>query len=150
MIEAIQRLARLAAEGRGVSGLFLGMDGAGKTLAAETLAREARTEVYTVDLSQVVSKFIGETEKNLDARFADAERTGAALFFDEADALFGDRTDVQDSHDRYANQVITYLLQRIESYPGVAILASNRKPDIDAVLLRRFRVIFPPPEPRLR
>jgi SpoVK/Ycf46/Vps4 family AAA+-type ATPase len=113
----------------------------GKAQAAELLARDAGSKVLTIDLSRVVSKYIGETEKNLDAVFKDAERAGAQLFFDEADALFGKRTDVTDDHDRYANEVISYLLQRIEAYSGIMILASNHRPDIDAALLKRFRLV---------
>ena len=126
--EAIARLVALAKKTRGVGGLLLGIDSRAKALAAELLARDAGSKVLTIDLSRVVSKYIGETEKNLDAVFKDAERAGAQLFFDEADALFGGRTDVNDDHDRYANQVINYLLQRIEAFAGVVILASNHRP----------------------
>ena len=97
--------------------------------------------MLTIDLGRVVSKYIGETEKNLDAVFKDAERAGAQLFFDEADALFGKRTDVDDTHDRYANEVINYLLQRIEAFGGIVILASNLRPKLDPAILKRFRVV---------
>jgi SpoVK/Ycf46/Vps4 family AAA+-type ATPase len=139
--EAIARLVALAKKTRGVSGLLLGVSSTGKAQAAELLARDAGSKVLTIDLSRVVSKYIGETEKNLDAVFKDAERAGAQLFFDEADALFGKRTDVTDDHDRYANEVIDYLLQRIEAHSGIMILASNHRPDIDAALLKRFRLV---------
>jgi SpoVK/Ycf46/Vps4 family AAA+-type ATPase len=139
--EAIARLVALAKKTRGVSGLLLGVNSTAKAQAAELLARDAASKVLTIDLSRVVSKYIGETEKNLDAVFKDAERAGAQLFFDEADALFGRRTDVTDDHDRYANQVIDYLLQRIEAFEGVMILASNLKPKLDPAILKRFRVV---------
>ena len=139
--EAIARLAALAKNNRGVSALFLGLDDAGKTIAAEVLAREARSKVTTIDLSRIATKYINETEKNLDAVFQDAQRAGAQLLFDEADALFGPRTDVKDSHDRYANQVINYLLQRVEAHAGIMILASNQRPKIDPALLKRFGVV---------
>jgi len=139
--EAIAHLVALAKKARGVSGLLLGVSSTGKAQAAELLARDAGSKVLTIDLSRVVSKYIGETEKNLDAVFKDAERAGAQLFFDEADALFGKRTDVTDDHDRYANEVINYLLQRIEAHSGIMILASNHRPDIDAALLKRFRLV---------
>src|SRR5262245_8745743 len=130
--------------------LFEGPAGSGKTLAAHWLATSLGREVLRVDLSQVVSKYIGETEKNLDRIFKDAERSGAVLLFDEADALFGKRTDVKDSHDRYANQEVGYLLQRIERFDGIAILASNRNQEIDPDIIRRMKVVeFPlPPRPR--
>jgi SpoVK/Ycf46/Vps4 family AAA+-type ATPase len=143
--EAIQRLVRLATKGRGVSGLFLGIDGTGKTMAAERLAQVARTDVFLVDLSRVVSKYIGETEKNLAVVFSEVGQADVQLFFDEADALFGKRTDVSDSHDRYADREITYLLQRIESFAGIVILATNSRPQIDDAILRRFRVVVPSP-----
>jgi len=144
-LEAIPQLTRLAAKRRGVSGLLLGMGGAEATQAVEYFAQTARTDVYRVDLSRVVSKFIGETQKNIDAVFEDAERAGAQLFFDEADALFGSRTDVRDAHDRYANAAIDYLLQRIESFAGVVILATNRRSNIDGAIIKRFSVVVPPP-----
>src|SRR5262249_42933134 len=108
--------------GLGISALFVGQSGTGKTLAAEVLARELELDLYRIDLSQVVSKFIGETEKNLRRVFDAAEESGAILLFDEADALFGRRSEVKDSHDRYANIEVSYLLQRMEAYRGLAIL----------------------------
>ena len=123
----------------GLTVLFTGP--AGKTMAAEVLAKEIGRPVYRADLSRVVSKYIGETEKNLDRLFADAERAGAVLFFDEADALFGKRSTVKDSHDRYANVEVAYLLQRLEDYNGLVILASNLKSNVDAAFLRRVRFV---------
>jgi hypothetical protein len=113
--------------GFGISALFAGESGTGKTMAAEVIANELRLNLYRIDLSQVVNKYIGETEKNLRRLFDAAEDGGAILFFDEADALFGKRSEVKDSHDRYANIEINYLLQRMESYRGLAILATNMK-----------------------
>lgn len=118
--------------------LFNGVAGTGKSLAVSLLAKEFGQEVYRVDLSEVVSKYIGETEKNLDMVFKKAEGKNWILFFDEADALFGKRTDVKDSHDKYANQEVAYLLQKAEDFPGLVILASNFKADIDKPFLRRF------------
>ncbi len=105
------------------------------------LAAEVDRDLYCVDLSRVVSKYIGETEKNLERVFALAEATGAVLFFDEADALFGKRTEVKDSHDRYANQEVSYLVQRLEGYEGIVILATNRRADLDEPFLRRLRFV---------
>ena len=113
--------------GLGISALFAGDSGTGKTMAAEVLANQLRLDLYRIDLSAVVSKYIGETEKNLRRVFDAAEDGGAILFFDEADALFGKRSEVKDSHDRYANIEINYLLQRMEAYRGLAILATNMK-----------------------
>jgi hypothetical protein len=133
--------------GLGINALFAGESGTGKTMAAEVLANELRLNLYRIDLSAVVSKYIGETEKNLRRLFDAAEDGGALLFFDEADALFGKRSEVKDSHDRYANIEINYLLQRIESYKGLAILATNMKSALDTAFLRRLRFIveFRPP-----
>jgi ATP-dependent 26S proteasome regulatory subunit len=136
-----------AARGLGVSVLFSGPSGAGKTLAAEVLGRELQLDVYRVDLAQVVSKYIGETEKNLRRVFDAADAGSAVLLFDEADALFGKRTEVHDSHDRYANIEVSYLLQRMESYRGLAILTTNFKGAIDAAFLRRLRFVVPFPFP---
>jgi SpoVK/Ycf46/Vps4 family AAA+-type ATPase len=144
-LEAILQLTRLAAKRRGVSGLLLGMGRAEATQAVEYFAQTTRSDVYRVDVGRILSKFMGETERNIDAVFADAERAGAQLFLDEADALFGGRTDVQDAHDRYANDAIDYLLQRIESFPGIVILATNRRFNIDAAVIKRFGVVVPPP-----
>jgi hypothetical protein len=138
--------------GLGISALFAGDSGTGKTMAAEVIARELKLLMYRIDLSAVVSKFIGETEKNLRKLFDAAEDSGAILFFDEADALFGKRSEVKDSHDRYANIEVNYLLQRMESYRGLAILATNRKSALDTAFLRRLRFIinFPFPAPAQR
>ena len=133
--------------GLGISVLFAGDSGTGKTMAAEVIARDLGLILYRIDLSGVVSKYIGETEKNLRKVFDAAEDGGAVLFFDEADALFGARSEVKDSHDRYANIEINYLLQRIESYRGLAILASNMKKSLDQAFLRRLRFIVNFPHP---
>jgi SpoVK/Ycf46/Vps4 family AAA+-type ATPase len=138
--------------GRGISVLFHGESGTGKTLAAEVLANELHLDLYRLDLSQVVSKYIGETEKNLRRVFDAAEAGGAVLLFDEADALFGRRSEVKDSHDRYANIEIGYLLQRLETYSGIAILTTNFKTALDPAFTRRLRFIvhFAFPDERLR
>jgi AAA+ superfamily predicted ATPase len=138
---------RLCAMGRGIAALFAGPSGTGKTMAAQVLARSLGMEIYRVDLAGVVSKYIGETEKNLRQVFDACERANVLLFFDEADALFGQRTQVKDAHDRFANIEIDYLLQRMEQFDGIAVLATNRKSDIDAAFLRRIRFIvdFLPP-----
>lgn len=133
--------------GLGISVLFSGESGTGKTMAAEVIANELQLLLYRIDLSAVVSKYIGETEKNLRKLFDAAEDGGAILFFDEADALFGKRSAVKDSHDRYANIEINYLLQRIESYRGLAILATNMKGALDNAFLRRLRFIINFPVP---
>jgi hypothetical protein len=133
--------------GRGITALFSGPSGTGKTMAAEVLAREMRLELYKVDLAGIVSKYIGETEKNLREVFAAADRSGAVLFFDEADALFGKRSEVKDSHDRYANIEVNYLLQRMEEYRGVAILTTNRRAALDRAFLRRLRFVIEFPFP---
>jgi hypothetical protein len=127
--------------GLGISVLFAGESGTGKTMAAEVIANDLALNLYRIDLSQVVSKYIGETEKNLGQLFDAAEDGGAILFFDEADALFGKRSEVKDSHDRYANIEINYLLQRLESYRGLSILATNMKSALDRAFLRRLRFI---------
>lgn len=127
--------------------LFYGPPGTGKTLTATLLGKEFNREVFRIDLSQVVSKYIGETEKNLEKIFQRAENRDWILFFDEADALFGKRSNVQSSHDRYANQEVAYLLQRVEDFPGLVILASNFKNNIDKAFMRRFNAVvhFPMP-----
>src|SRR2546426_717125 len=134
--------------GRGTNVLFSGPSGTGKTMAAGILARELGLELYKIDLSTVVSKYIGETEKNLSRIFFEAERSSAILFFDEADALFGRRSEVKDSHDRYANIEVNYLLQKMEEHDGVVILASNFTKNLDDAFMRRiqFSVAFPLPE----
>lgn len=140
--------AARSARGLGISALFAGTSGTGKTMAAEVLAQELRLDLYRIDLSQVVSKYIGETEKNLRRVFDAAEAGGAILLFDEADALFGKRSEVKDSHDRYANIEISYLLQRMEAYGGLAILTTNMKSALDPAFLRRLRFVveFPFPD----
>jgi hypothetical protein len=140
--------------GLGISALFAGESGTGKTMAAEVIASDLQLNLYRIDLSAVVSKYIGETEKNLRRLFDAAEDGGAILFFDEADALFGKRSEVKDSHDRYANIEINYLLQRMEAYRGLAVLATNMKSALDHAFLRRLRFIvnfpFPTREDRTR
>jgi hypothetical protein len=138
--------------GLGIGVLFSGESGTGKTMAAEVIANELQMNLYRIDLSQVVSKYIGETEKNLSRLFDAAEDGGAILFFDEADSLFGKRSEVKDSHDRYANIEINYLLQRMESFQGLAILATNMKGALDPAFVRRLRFIvdFPYPGPEER
>jgi hypothetical protein len=140
--------AASSSRGLGISALFAGGTGTGKTMAAEVLASELELDLYRIDLSCVVSKYIGETEKNLRRVFDAAEDGGAILFFDEADALFGKRSEVKDSHDRYANIEINYLLQRMESYTGLSVLATNMKSSLDPAFLRRLRFLinFPFPD----
>jgi len=134
--------------GKGLSALFTGSPGTGKTMAASVIARELGLDLYKVDLSSVVSKYIGETEKNLSRIFREAESSTAILFFDEADALFGKRTEVADAHDRYANIETSYLLQRMEEYEGVVILATNLRENMDEAFTRRIRFVveFPFPD----
>ena len=138
----------------GIPILFSGSPGTGKTMAAEVIANELELDLYKIELSTVVSKYIGETEKNLEAIFNEAEASNAILFFDEADAIFGKRSEVKDAHDRYANIEISYLLQRMERYNGVTILATNLRANLDDAFTRRlqFSVDFPFPdeEHRLR
>ena len=139
-----QKLASSA----GVTVLFAGDPGTGKTMAAEIIAGELGLDLYKIDLSTVVSKYIGETEKNLERIFNEAQSSNAILFFDEADAIFGKRSEVKDAHDRYANIEISYLLQRMEMYDGVTILATNLRANLDEAFTRRlqFAVDFPFPE----
>ncbi|WP_375386978.1 ATP-binding protein [uncultured Amnibacterium sp.] len=134
--------------GHGVVALFAGDSGTGKTMAAEVVARQLELDLYVIDLASVVDKYIGETEKNLDRIFTAADRTNAVLLFDEADSVFGKRSDVKDAHDRYANIESAYLLQRIESFDGLAILATNLRANIDDAFLRRLDVLidFPMPD----
>ncbi len=138
--------------GLGISALFAGGSGTGKTMAAEVLAREMRLDLYRIDLSAVVSKYIGETEKNLGRVFDAAEMGGVILLFDEADAIFGKRSEVKDARDRHANMEVAYLLQRMEAYPGLSILTTNLKNSIDQAFLRRIRFIvqFPFPDANQR
>nr|WP_158897245.1 AAA family ATPase [Streptomyces hygroscopicus] len=133
--------------GLGVTALFAGGSGTGKTLAAEVMAKELGLDLFLIDLSQVVSKYIGETEKNLRKVFDAAERGGALLLFDEADALFGKRSEVKDSHDRYANLEVSYLLMRMEAYRGLAILTTNMKKALDPAFMRRIRFVVDFPFP---
>ena len=133
----------------GLSALFAGAPGTGKTMAAEVIAAEAAMPLYRIDLSQVVNKYIGETEKNLRRLFDAADAADAILFFDEADALFGKRTEVRDAHDRYANLEVSYLLERMERFKGLAILATNRKKDLDEAFMRRLRFVIDFPMPGL-
>jgi len=126
----------------GSASLFSGPSGTGKTLAAALLGKRTRLEVYRVDLARVVSKDVGETEKNLGHIFDQAERDRWILFFDEADALFGQRTHVSDSHNRFANREVNYLLQRIEQYPGLVILATNTNESIDETFACRFQFVI--------
>ena len=142
------------AMGKGMIALFTGSSGTGKTMAAELLAREQGVDLYKVDLSAVVSKYVGETEKNLSRVFAEAEDANAIIFFDEADALFGKRGEVKEAQDRWANMEVNYLLQRVEEYAGVVILASNLRQNIDDAFLRRIHVVvefpFPDTDARFR
>jgi hypothetical protein len=132
----------------GYRALFYGPPGTGKTLTASLLGKVTQQEVYRIDLSMVISKYIGETEKNLEKVFRKAEDKNWILFFDEADALFGKRTEIHDAHDRYANQEVSYLLQRLEDTPGVTILASNRRSSLDEGFTRRFQAFIHFPLPR--
>ena len=134
----------------GYRALFYGPPGTGKTLTATLLGKYTGKDVYRIDLSRVVSKYIGETEKNLSTLFDKAENKNWILFFDEADALFGKRTDIRDAHDKYANQEVAYLLQRIEVYNGLVILATNQRGNIDDAFIRRFQAIIHFPMPGLQ
>ncbi|NWF78466.1 MAG: ATP-binding protein, partial [Chloroflexi bacterium] len=142
------------AMGKGVNVLFAGQSGTGKTMAAEIIASDLGLELYKIDLSAMVSKYIGETEKNLDKVFTAAREANAILFFDEADAIFGKRSEVKDAHDRYANIEVGYLLQKMEEYDGVVILATNLRKNLDEAFVRRLHVAvdfpFPEEEDRLR
>lgn len=136
-----KKSGRLKKAERSIRVLFDGPTATGKTMAAELLSKSIGLDLYRIDLSRVVSKYIGETEKNLAQVFARAESKNWILFFDEADALFGKRTDVRDSHDRYANIEVSYLLARMEEYEGLSILSTNFKSNIDDAFLRRFHFI---------
>jgi AAA+ superfamily predicted ATPase len=139
---------RKLSHGKGLSVLFAGPSGTGKTMAAEIMAQALQVDLYKIDLSGVISKYIGETEKNLAKIFQEAESSNAILFFDEADAVFGKRTKISDAHDRYANIETSYLLQKIEEYEGVVILATNLRENMDDAFTRRMRFIveFPFPD----
>ena len=143
---------RLCPLGTGITAMFAGPSGTGKTMAAQVISRSLGMKLYRVDLAGVINKYIGETEKRLKQVFDACERANVMLFFDEADALFGQRTQVKDAHDRFANIEIDYLLQRMEQFEGIAILATNRKGDLDKAFLRRVRFIvdFMPPGPAER
>jgi SpoVK/Ycf46/Vps4 family AAA+-type ATPase len=136
------------ARGLGVTGLFAGDSGTGKTMSAEVVAGDLGFDVYVIDLSTVVDKYIGETEKNLDRIFTGADRVNGILLFDEADALFGKRSEVKDARDRYANVEVAYLLQRMELFDGLAILTTNLRSNVDEAFVRRLDAIvdFPMPE----
>jgi SpoVK/Ycf46/Vps4 family AAA+-type ATPase len=138
--------------GKGLNVLFAGPSGTGKTMSAEIIAGELGLDLYKIDLSGVISKYIGETEKNLARIFSEAETSNAILFFNKADALFGKRSEVRDSHDRYANVEISYLLQKMEEYEGMVILATNLRKNMDDAFVRRmhFTVEFPFPGERER
>ncbi|WP_158860382.1 ATP-binding protein [Lunatibacter salilacus] len=138
--------------GLGITAMFSGESGTGKTMASEVLANELKLDLYRIDLSQIVNKYIGETEKNLKKVFEAAEGSGAILLFDEADALFGKRSEVKDSHDRYSNIEVSYLLQKMEEYRGLAILTTNMKGSLDKAFLRRIRFVvhFPFPDAQMR
>jgi SpoVK/Ycf46/Vps4 family AAA+-type ATPase len=135
-----EMLRELVAARRGVA-LFHGPSGTGKTLAAFTIARELGINALRIDLASVMSKYIGETEKHIDAVFREAEQSGALLLLDEADALFGKRSEIRDSHDRYANIEVSYLLQRIERFDGLIILTTNARKNMDEAFVRRLRFV---------
>jgi hypothetical protein len=140
-------MAGASSRRRGLTALFAGASGTGKTMAAEVLAFEMGLDLYVVDLASVVDKYVGETEKNLDRIFAEAESVNGVLLFDEADALFGKRSDVSDAHDRYANVEVAYLLQRMELFEGIAILATNLRSNLDEAFARRLDILIDFPEP---
>lgn len=141
LLEYARSMRTKQEQGAGVVALFHGPVGTGKTLAAMAIARELGANLMRIDLASVVSKYIGETEKHIDAVLKDAEQSGAVLLIEEADALFGKRSEVKDSHDRYANIEVSYLLQRIESFSGLAILATNKRQNMDDAFLRRLRFV---------
>jgi SpoVK/Ycf46/Vps4 family AAA+-type ATPase len=146
--EFVQRRAELAnrvgggrTPRKGMAALFTGPSGTGKTLAAEAIAGELRSGIVRADLRSLVGTHAGEAEKNLDAVFSDAEKSEAILFFDEADALFGSRSEVKDAHDRFQNTEADYLLQRLEEHPGIVILATNRRQNVDEAFIRRMKFV---------
>jgi SpoVK/Ycf46/Vps4 family AAA+-type ATPase len=136
-----------SSRGRGITALFGGESGTGKTLAAEVIAGELGLDLYVIDLSTVIDKYIGETEKNLDRIFTEAARVNGVLLFDEADAIFGKRSEVRDARDRYANVEVAYLLQRMERFDGLAILTTNLRANLDEAFTRRLDVIIDFPMP---
>jgi hypothetical protein len=141
-------MRRAAGKGRGVTALFAGDSGTGKTLSAEVVAGALGLDLYVIDLATVIDKYIGETEKNLDRIFREADRVNGVLLFDEADAIFGKRSEVHDAHDRYANVEVAYLLQRMERFDGIAILTTNLRANLDDAFLRRLDALvdFPTPD----
>jgi len=143
---------RLFPQGKSLIALFTGDPGTGKTMAAQVIASGLKLDLFRIDLSTVVSKYIGESSKNIERILARAKDMNIVLFFDEADSLFGKRTEIKDAHDRYANTDTNYLLQAIEQYPGIIILASNKKSNIDTGFMRRLRYLleFPKPDPSHR
>ncbi len=145
-------MGRRTTGGTGITALFAGDSGTGKTLSAEVIADDLGLDLYVIDLSSVIDKYVGETEKNLDKIFAEADRVNGVLLFDEADALFGKRSDVKDSHDRYANVEVAYLLQRMERFDGLAVLTTNLRANLDEAFTRRLDVVvdFPLPEEQER
>ena len=138
---------RLFPQGRGLLGLFSGPPGTGKTMAAQVIAAELGVDLFRIDLSSVVSKYVGETSQNLERILSRAAHMDVVLLFDEADALFGKRTEIRDAHDRFANTDTGYLLQAIEAYQGVAVLATNKKGNIDPAFIRRLRYVLEFPKP---
>ena len=141
-------LSSKVSSGGGVHALFAGPSGTGKTLVAAVLARDLNLPLFRIDLRDLSSKYIGETEKNLERVFQQAKRSKGVLFFDEADALFGKRTEVRDAHDRYANLEVAYLLERMESYSGLVILATSLKNALDEAFVRRLDFVFTFSNPR--
>ena len=141
-------MGRTSIKGRGLTALFAGDSGTGKTMSAEVMANDLGLDLYVIDLSTVIDKYVGETEKNLDRIFTEADRVNGVLLFDEADAVFGKRSDVKDSHDRYANVEVAYLLQRMELFDGVAILTTNLRANLDEAFTRRLDAVvdFPVPD----
>ena len=140
-------LGSSSSKARGVTSLFAGDSGTGKTMSAEVVAKSLGLDLYVIDLSTVVDKYIGETEKNLDRIFVEAERVNGVLLFDEADAIFGKRSEVKDARDRYANVEVAYLLQRMEQFEGLAILTTNLRANVDEAFLRRIDVLVEFPQP---
>jgi SpoVK/Ycf46/Vps4 family AAA+-type ATPase len=141
-------LGARSSKGRGIKALFAGDSGTGKTISAEVVAHDLGLDLYVIDLSTVIDKYVGETEKNLDRIFAEADRLNGVLLFDEADALFGKRSEVKDAQDRYANVEVAYLLQRMELFDGLAVLTTNLRSNLDDAFARRLDAIvdFPVPE----